>query len=718
MPRRTSPDKHPRVCMPLLFAMAWGLLAQGQTGSGVVSLVDVASPANLLKYAATDCKAEVVQTDAGAALKLAFGHDYEWPNLKFAPEQLGYATDWTEFAFLAVTVSNPTDVSVKVNIRVDSEAVKDRGRQGGEEVPPGAVRRLLMPAGGRPTIIGMSGQPPLPYQGGPNDRQIAHSGAAFDSARITQFQIFIGRPTQNHSIFVHKVELIPVPERTETAFVDRFGQYNGADWPGKLHSDGEFPERIQAEQAYLAAHPLLPDRNQYGGWKGGPQLEATGRFHVIKQDGNWWFVDPEGCLFWSSGITCVRFNTATIVAGREQYYEWLPGEGDPCAQFYLGRGQRRMFGFLQANVFRKYGDAYKQRFYDVTMQRFRSLGINTIGCWSSPDGWRLHRVPYTIPINVPRVPMFVASSHMKAGREKKRWFPDPFEPKFREELGRRLAAQAEFKEDPWLLGVFIHNELPWVLGAPWRNPDRPARGIALICMQKNDGTLQVKRVLVDWLKDRYTTVTKLNQAWGTSFTGWEAVAGQFELTDEQLRKGHPDLARLDVLIAEQYFRACREAMDEQMPGVLYLGCRFSGYDRHIVEVARRYCDVVSFNIYAELPAERTADELAMELDFPVVIGEFHFGALDRGMFHTGLRKAANQNERAAKYATYIRAAASAPWCVGAHWFQYLDQALTGRADGENYNIGFVDATDDPYPEMREAARHVHGELYRTRSGSE
>jgi hypothetical protein len=28
--------------------------------------------------------------------------------------------------------------------------------------------------------------------------------------------------------------------------------------------------------------------------------------------------------------------------------------------------------------------------------------------------------------------------------------------------------------------------------------------------------------------------------------------------------------------------------------------------------------------------------------------------------------------------------------VGAHWFQYADQATSGRGDGENYQVGFVD----------------------------
>ena len=303
---------------------------------------------------------------------------------------------------------------------------------------------------------------------------------------------------------------------------------------------------------------------------------------------------------------------------------------------------------------------------------------------------------------------------MKAGIEKKKWFPDPFDPKFRAGLEKQLAAQAEFKDDPWLLGVFINNELPWALGTPWRS-DKVPTGIGVLCLQKNDTSLEAKRTLTAWLKQRYKSIADLNRAWGTTFADWQALAHPFELTDAARQQALADLIELDRLIARQYFRVCREAMDKHFPGVLYLGCRFSGmYDRHIVEVAKEYCDVVSFNIYAELPSERTADELAVELDFPVVIGEFHFGSLDRGMFDPGLRRAKDQTERAEKYAAYIRAAATAPWCVGAHWFQYLDQALTGRADGENYNIGFVDATDDPYPEMRAAAREVHRQLYRIR----
>jgi hypothetical protein len=64
----------------------------------------------------------------------------------------------------------------------------------------------------------------------------------------------------------------------------------------------------------------------------------------------------------------------------------------------------------------------------------------------------------------------------------------------------------------------------------------------------------------------------------------------------------------------------------------------------------------------------------------------------------------------------IRPAGRSVWAlpafVGCHWFQYVDQALTGRFDGENYNIGFVTVTDTPYPEMVEAAREVNVTVYR------
>jgi len=54
---------------------------------------------------------------------------------------------------------------------------------------------------------------------------------------------------------------------------------------------------------------------------------------------------------------------------------------------------------------------------------------------------------------------------------------------------------------------------------------------------------------------------------------------------------------------------------------------------------------------------------------------------------------------------YLRAVADNPDFVGAHWFQYIDEPLTGRTlDGENAHVGFVTVADLPYVDLVAAAR--------------
>ena len=85
------------------------------------------------------------------------------------------------------------------------------------------------------------------------------------------------------------------------------------------------------------------------------------------------------------------------------------------------------------------------------------------------------------------------------------------------------------------------------------------------------------------------------------------------------------------------------------------------------------------------------------------------------MFHGGLVPVPSQEDRGQHYAEYVRTAAQQPWCVGAHWFQYIDEPLTGRFDGENYNIGFVTIADVPYPELVRQATEANREVYEVRA---
>ena len=82
----------------------------------------------------------------------------------------------------------------------------------------------------------------------------------------------------------------------------------------------------------------------------------------------------------------------------------------------------------------------------------------------------------------------------------------------------------------------------------------------------------------------------------------------------------------------------------------------------------------------------------------------------------GLAQTSNYEERGVAYRYYVENAASHPALIGTHWFQWIDQPSTGRFDGENYNIGFLDVTDRPYPEMVSASRETFSRLYDVHSG--
>jgi hypothetical protein len=92
-----------------------------------------------------------------------------------------------------------------------------------------------------------------------------------------------------------------------TPCADRFGQSLNSEWPEKIQSAADLKNRLAEEDAWLSAHPDLPDRDIYGGWADGERQLATGHFHTLKKDGRWWLVDPDGNLFWSFGVNGLNY---------------------------------------------------------------------------------------------------------------------------------------------------------------------------------------------------------------------------------------------------------------------------------------------------------------------------------------------------------------------------------------------------------------------------
>jgi agarase len=110
------------------------------------------------------------------------------------------------------------------------------------------------------------------------------------------------------------------------------------------------------------------------------------------------------------------------------------------------------------------------------------------------------------------------------------------------------------------------------------------------------------------------------------------------------------------------------------------------------------------------------DNVRLQTSYPLA-GIVGVGPVHRGMFDAGPVPAPDSQTRAQMFQDYVDSALDHPAFAGCHWFQYLDEPLTGRAlDGENSNIGLVSVTDTPYPELVAAARAIHSGMYRRRYG--
>ena len=652
--------------------------------------------------------AQVVREDD--TLLVSTGRTATWPGITIpAPE--GH-WDLRGRGHVAADVKNLGKHSVRVHLRVDNPGADGSNHcvTGHVEIPAGGQQTLTvplrwaMPESVASKLFGMRGFP-----NGWSNR------GGMDPNNVVQLVIFVAKPADEHRFAISNFRAAGetpnrAPDTPDALFpmIDRYGQFIHKDWPGKIRDDSDFSRRVEEETADLAANPGPEPWNQYGGWRAGPQLEATGFFRVEKHNGKWWLVDPEGRLFWSHGTTCVRSaNGTTPVSDREYLFAQLPEEPSPLATFF-GKGYwgvrgyykdhipYRTFNFSGANLARKYGDDWADRFADLAHRRLRSWGMNTIANWSDRDIYLLRRTPYTATIGSQGRVIEGSSGYWAK-------FPDPFDPSFRESIRKAMAAEQDRTAgDRWCIGYFVGNELSWgdelslALAALASPADQPA-----------------KQKFIHYLKQQYETIERLNEAWGTAHPSWDALVAA--TTPPERDKARNDLAAFYTAIAEEFFRVCREEVKAAAPDNLYLGCRFAWVNDRAVQASARYCDVVSFNRYRHSVADLKLPE---GIDMPVVIGEFHFGALDRGMLHTGLVPTASQQERAAAYRHYVEGALDNPHIVGTHWFQFSDQATTGRGgDGENYQIGLIDVCDTPYRETIQALREVGQSMYARRSGN-
>jgi hypothetical protein len=496
------------------------------------------------------------------------------------------------------------------------------------------------------------------------------------------------RPIQHPVYSKNKKDFFP--------FVDAYGQFIHDDWKGKLKDESDFQTSIQNEDLYLKQYPGPQNRNKYGSDLDGPRFKASGRFRVQKRAERWYLVDPDGYHHWSVGVNFVGRSLAhTKIKDREHFFKGLP----PTK---MGRGaywynDKRFFNHGEANIYSKYGSHDTEAYEKRCIKRLKSWGFNTLGGWSVDTVGQFeeqHKLPYTLFFDLPwKLPGPKINSKLQ----------DIYNPKWKKQLKAEFETRAhKFKDDPFLIGVFVNNEMHW------ETPQKFAKQV----LSKGRNT-PGKTKYVHFLKNELKTLKQLNKRLKSSYASWDEIiadtkAGQHNLSAiSELNKNYY------INMCEDYFTTIRAMMDQYFPDVLYLGCRWfpAQTNREVVEIGAKYIDLLSFNRYANDASGFKFPSGLEKLDKPFLISEFHFGALDRGVFSPGLNYAADQRNKGERYSIYVDTALELKKCVGAHWFMMADESISGHAERENFNCGLLSITDEPYYDFIDIVRKYNYQLY-------
>lgn len=496
---------------------------------------------------------------------------------------------------------------------------------------------------------------------------------------------------------LHAPARLEKPILPSGVLLDELGQSTLHEWPGKSRGVQEVIDRLREQLRAAPARRWPEGWSRWGGWQG-KRLEGTGWFRTAQDSGRWWLVDPDGFVFWSAGMDCVRVDTSANVTGMETALAWLPEEEGP-----LGAARKEhaawercttMVNYLAANFIRAFGEGWYQAWAQIALAELRRTGFNTVANWSDWEIARAAGFPYVRPL--------------RAGYEEMplvyRDFPDVFDPRFEQVCADFGAQLTETRDDPAFIGYFLMNEPTWGF-----SNECPAAG-----MLYTTETCHCREALAQTLAGKYGGDAALAAAWGMPVTIAELRSKRWRtpLTPRALA----DLEAFSAVMVERFFGGLSRACKAVDPHHLNLGIRYYTVPPAWALDGMRHFDVFSMNCYRQrIPAEEVA-RVAELLGIPVMIGEWHFGAYDAGLPATGIGSVANQADRGRAFRFYTEDAAANPNCVGVHYFILYDQSALGRFDGENYNIGFLDVCNRPYDALCEAARKTHERVYEVAAG--
>jgi len=561
--------------------------------------------------------------------------------------------DWSSFEFLTFDLNASSTQRFFINL-YDSSGMRRlrilpfQGTWGRASIPLMNFQKRNV-VGNDMAAIGQRGMPGF---------GLGFTGSVGPISHVDSLGVLMEEPIGSPALEIRNVHLTMTAEDSILSpipLVDEFGQWIPAEWPGKSKTLDDLKAAWDDEDKELKSGRFRVSK--YGGYLD-TKAKATGFFRVEKIDGKWWFIDPEGHYFISTGSTGIGAGGSFArIEGREYIYKEFTPEDLTLTGKRVGKAS-----YFTWNLYRRFGPDYYQKWMDFTARRMDDWGLNTIANWSDATLGRTKGKPY------------VATLSGWKFDAKTMGMPDVYAPDYSASIDEAAKRQcAPLKDDPYLLGYFVGNEPPW-----------PGREMELVNVIIEGDETPMKAALQNHLADGDTPVSRKAFVYDTYI---------------------------------RFITIVNAAIKKHDPNHLNLGLRFGGNppDDLIKASVSIGFDVFSLNIYGYSAYPERLNKIEELTGLPIIIGEFHFGTPGRGL-SPGLKQTISQVERGVAYRYYVENAVAHPSLIGTHWFQWWDQPSTGRGDGENYNIGMIDVTDRPYRELIDAARETHLRLYDIHSG--
>ncbi len=618
---------------------------------------------------------------------------------QFSAFGLSYASaDLSAYTHLSVTISNNSPAPTIVEMVVDS------GTSGWawSDFVIGANKSETVTVPLQLSVIGGWGNG-YPTGDGSIYQPAFYGSIVKNAIRMIRFWNPMRTASQDLTIG----QLTPIFLATPTtAIIDQYGQQNIA-FPGEITSDAQLANQIAIDNQLSGQFPYSSDA--YAGVAGSGLDAGTGKWRVAKQNNKWYIITPNGDRFFSTGVDCVGNGSLAYTAGRSSLFgsgALPPTQGSVLSQFYYSAvnpatGQPESgYDFYQSNLERKYGPNWSAQGDATALRRLKTWGFNTVGPASH---WSLYsnaslQMPNMQEIAITggfrSVPCPNASSPM----------PDPYDPAWATAVSNVLTPLVgKLNADPYNVGLFIDNELPWA--QPWSQPN--CRYDLAFNVLSAPSDQPAKQRFYHNLTLKYRTISKLNSVWGTHYLSWTDF-----LNNRAYRPASPtgacmsDMQTFLSQFAVQYFSTVKSKLATLNYSGLYLGCRFSYYSPETVAAAAQYCQVVSFNAYDLTPSQWRSDLKA--INAPVLISEFGFAAADQGRVGGFSPCGVTEDDRVQGYQSYIADASTWPNLVGMHWYKWEDDPISGRMwDNSNETLGLVSITDVPYSAMVSAATQAN-----------